>query len=219
MLSRFDFKTGCSETNWKTRMQVVRPTPQAVYTGITHAVSRIASTEGALTMWRGMTSVVLGAGLRLPLTMRLADLSRTCACSVLFNIRGLQAAFRRKYGSWTSPVCHWYNFHFCVLLIISCCRSLCSGDKRSFHEPFRRYISLHEVANSSHQTTNASTWKSFPISFQMCRLRLPDRRSPRLLHLLPNNINDECPLQRTTIVFTANFRASNSLATNPSPKS
>lgn len=43
-------------------MQVVRPTPAAVYTGITHAVSRIASTEGALTMWRGMTSVVLGAG-------------------------------------------------------------------------------------------------------------------------------------------------------------
>src|SRR5271154_5640655 len=74
MLSRFDSKPGCSETNWKTRMQVVRPTPQAVYTGITHAVSRIASTEGALTMWRGMTSVVLGAGLRLHLTMRLADL-------------------------------------------------------------------------------------------------------------------------------------------------
>src|SRR5271167_166847 len=43
-------------------MQVVRPTPAAVYTGITHAVSRISSTEGALTMWRGMTSVVLGAG-------------------------------------------------------------------------------------------------------------------------------------------------------------
>lgn len=43
-------------------MQVVRPTPAAVYTGITHAVSRIASTEGALTMWRGITSVILGAG-------------------------------------------------------------------------------------------------------------------------------------------------------------
>jgi len=44
-------------------MQVVRPTPTAVYTGITHAVSRIASTEGALTMWRGMTSVIMGAGM------------------------------------------------------------------------------------------------------------------------------------------------------------
>lgn len=40
----------------------MKPTPAAVYTGITHAVSRIASTEGALAMWRGMTSVVLGAG-------------------------------------------------------------------------------------------------------------------------------------------------------------
>ena len=43
-------------------MQVVRPTPTAVYTGITHAVSRITSTEGALTMWRGITSVIMGAG-------------------------------------------------------------------------------------------------------------------------------------------------------------
>jgi hypothetical protein len=96
---------------------------------------------------------------------------------------------------------------------------LCSSDKRSFYEPFRWYIFLPEVANQSYQTTNASTRKSIPISFQMCLLRLPDRRSPRLLHLLSNNINDECPLQRTKIVFTANFRASNSLATNPSPKS
>jgi solute carrier family 25 (mitochondrial iron transporter), member 28/37 len=49
-------------------MQVVRPTPTAVYTGITHAVSRIASTEGALTMWRGMTSVVLGAGMSISIS-------------------------------------------------------------------------------------------------------------------------------------------------------
>ncbi|KAL1924246.1 uncharacterized protein VTP21DRAFT_7281 [Calcarisporiella thermophila] len=46
----------------KTRMQVLTPTPGAVYNGITHAVSRITTTEGALTLWRGVNSVILGAG-------------------------------------------------------------------------------------------------------------------------------------------------------------
>ncbi|CAG8516077.1 15460_t:CDS:2 [Rhizophagus irregularis] len=46
----------------KTRMQILNPTPQAVYTGVGNAFSRIASTEGVRTLWRGVNSVVLGAG-------------------------------------------------------------------------------------------------------------------------------------------------------------
>lgn len=43
-------------------MQILNPTPQAVYTGVGNAFSRIASTEGVRTLWRGVNSVVLGAG-------------------------------------------------------------------------------------------------------------------------------------------------------------
>ncbi|KAH0542091.1 hypothetical protein FGG08_003471 [Glutinoglossum americanum] len=46
----------------KTRMQVVNPSPSAVYTGIANAVAQISSTEGARSLWRGVTSVALGAG-------------------------------------------------------------------------------------------------------------------------------------------------------------
>ncbi|ODQ51437.1 mitochondrial carrier [Saitoella complicata NRRL Y-17804] len=46
----------------KTRMQVVNPSPAAVYTGVTNAVARISSVEGVRALWRGMTSVVMGAG-------------------------------------------------------------------------------------------------------------------------------------------------------------
>ncbi|RKP07304.1 mitochondrial carrier [Thamnocephalis sphaerospora] len=46
----------------KTRMQVLSPSPQAVYDGISHALHRITGTEGARTMWRGVSSVVVGAG-------------------------------------------------------------------------------------------------------------------------------------------------------------
>lgn len=46
----------------KTRMQIVQPTPAAVYSGVTNAITKISTTEGIRTLWRGMTSVILGAG-------------------------------------------------------------------------------------------------------------------------------------------------------------
>ncbi|KAI9798819.1 MAG: hypothetical protein M1825_004992 [Sarcosagium campestre] len=46
----------------KTRMQVINPSPSAVYTGIANAASRMSSTEGVRSLWRGISSVALGAG-------------------------------------------------------------------------------------------------------------------------------------------------------------
>lgn len=43
-------------------MQILNPTPNAVYNGIIQGGYRIASAEGFLGLWRGMTSVVVGAG-------------------------------------------------------------------------------------------------------------------------------------------------------------
>lgn len=44
----------------KTRMQIMNST--IVYTGVTQALQKISTTEGARTLWRGVMSVVLGAG-------------------------------------------------------------------------------------------------------------------------------------------------------------
>ncbi|KIP10040.1 hypothetical protein PHLGIDRAFT_85767 [Phlebiopsis gigantea 11061_1 CR5-6] len=46
----------------KTRMQVFATSPAAVYTGIGNAFSRISSTEGMRALWRGVSSVIMGAG-------------------------------------------------------------------------------------------------------------------------------------------------------------
>jgi len=46
----------------KTRMQVFATLPAAVYTGIGNAFTRIQSTEGVRALWRGVSSVILGAG-------------------------------------------------------------------------------------------------------------------------------------------------------------
>jgi len=43
-------------------MQVFTASPVAVYTGMTQAFRRIASTEGSWRLWRGVSSVILGAG-------------------------------------------------------------------------------------------------------------------------------------------------------------
>lgn len=46
----------------QTRMQVVNPTPAAIYTGIGNAITTISRAEGYMSLWRGVSSVVLGAG-------------------------------------------------------------------------------------------------------------------------------------------------------------
>ncbi|KIJ65701.1 hypothetical protein HYDPIDRAFT_110848 [Hydnomerulius pinastri MD-312] len=46
----------------KTRMQVFATSPAGVYTGIGNAFTRISSTEGMRALWRGVSSVILGAG-------------------------------------------------------------------------------------------------------------------------------------------------------------
>ena len=45
-------------------MQVMNPTPAAIYTGIGNAIATISRAEGYMSLWRGLSSVVLGAGTR-----------------------------------------------------------------------------------------------------------------------------------------------------------
>ncbi|KDN52301.1 putative MRS4-protein of the mitochondrial carrier family [Tilletiaria anomala UBC 951] len=46
----------------RTRMQVLAAAPAATYSGVAEAFSRISTAEGARALWRGVTSVILGAG-------------------------------------------------------------------------------------------------------------------------------------------------------------
>lgn len=46
----------------QTRMQVYTTQPQAIYSGVTNAFSTISAQEGARRLWRGVGSVILGAG-------------------------------------------------------------------------------------------------------------------------------------------------------------
>ncbi|KAF2717391.1 asparaginyl-tRNA synthetase [Polychaeton citri CBS 116435] len=46
----------------KTRMQVVNPSPTAIYTGVGNALATITRVEGYMSLWRGVGSVVMGAG-------------------------------------------------------------------------------------------------------------------------------------------------------------
>jgi solute carrier family 25 iron transporter 28/37 len=43
-------------------MQILSASPAATYTGVAQAMSRISSVEGARTLWRGVASVIMGAG-------------------------------------------------------------------------------------------------------------------------------------------------------------
>ena len=43
-------------------MQIINPSPQATYTSIPNAIKTIYKTEGLLTLWRGVGSIIAGAG-------------------------------------------------------------------------------------------------------------------------------------------------------------
>lgn len=45
-------------------MQILHPTTGALYTGLTNAVSTIYRIEGWRTLWKGVSSVIVGAGMR-----------------------------------------------------------------------------------------------------------------------------------------------------------
>lgn len=47
----------------QTRMQVINPTAGTIYTGISNAFTTITRVEGLRTLWRGVSSVILGAGM------------------------------------------------------------------------------------------------------------------------------------------------------------
>jgi hypothetical protein len=51
----------CSDSQ-KTRMQIVNPSPSAMYSGISNAMVTISRAEGFWSLWRGLSSVVMGAG-------------------------------------------------------------------------------------------------------------------------------------------------------------
>ncbi|KAJ5564553.1 mitochondrial carrier [Penicillium frequentans] len=46
----------------KTRMQILHPSTGGLYTGLTNAVSTIYRIEGWRTLWKGVSSVIVGAG-------------------------------------------------------------------------------------------------------------------------------------------------------------
>ncbi|KAI3620253.1 hypothetical protein CBS9595_002220 [Malassezia furfur] len=46
----------------RTRMQVLTASPAATYSGMTEALARISSAEGFKGLWKGIASVILGAG-------------------------------------------------------------------------------------------------------------------------------------------------------------
>jgi len=49
-------------TSEKTRIQIINPSPGAMYSGISNAMVTISRVEGFSTLWRGLSSVVMGAG-------------------------------------------------------------------------------------------------------------------------------------------------------------
>ena len=73
---------------FQTRLQVLKPAEGGLYSGLTNAFLKIRRLEGSGRMWRGISSVILGAGISADATAKDFELIviRTGACSVLSYI-------------------------------------------------------------------------------------------------------------------------------------
>lgn len=60
-LKRLTVSGRCADCR-QTRMQIVNPSPSAMYSGISNAMVTISRAEGFWSLWRGLSSVVMGAG-------------------------------------------------------------------------------------------------------------------------------------------------------------
>ncbi|KAJ3220289.1 Fe(2+) transporter [Dinochytrium kinnereticum] len=67
----------------KTRMQVLSPQPSALYTSVSNALKRITSTEGFNALWRGVNSVIIGAGPAHALYFATYEHSAAGACATI----------------------------------------------------------------------------------------------------------------------------------------
>ena len=109
-------------------MQVFATTPVAVYSGVGNAFLRISSTEGLRALWRGVSSVILGAG---P--------AHAVHFGTLEAVKELAGG--NEAGNQWIATC---KFFFNVTRLISTTfpinpsfgGSICDHSKRRFHEPF-----------------------------------------------------------------------------------
>ena len=117
-----------SQNVCQTRMQVFATTPMAVYSGVGNAFLRISSTEGLRALWRGVSSVILGAG---P--------AHAVHFGTLEAVKEL-AGGNEAGNQWIATCKFFYREHVLSRLLfqfnLSFGGSFCDHSKRRFHEPF-----------------------------------------------------------------------------------
>ena len=109
-------------------MQVFATSPLAVYSGVGNAFSRISSTEGLRALWRGLSSVILGAG---P--------AHAVHFGTLEAVKELAGG--NEAGNQWIATCKLFHFEHVLFRLhfqfdFSIGRSICNHCKRCFHEPF-----------------------------------------------------------------------------------
>lgn len=167
----------------KTRMQVLQT--GTLYSSLSAAFSRVASSEGAVSLWRGVTSMVLGAGPSHALYFATYE-----QCKVLFGADGDDHAHlatgNHSILSISYILCRiWNRFWFIssFFFLNSCRRCLRYHCRRWSDEPFW-----------CHQATHATAFQHVQECHWCCCPDLPPGRFFCLLCLVPHHPCHVCAL-------------------------
>lgn len=160
-------------------MQVFSTSPVAVYSGVGNAFTRISATEGMRALWKGVSSVALGAG---P--------AHAIHFGVLEAVKDVAGG--NEAGSQFLATCthHCYCYPIRGLTCrISIGRCICNDCCGRLYEPLRR-----------HQTADAASQIRIPQRLPVRKLDLPQRRLFSILHILSYDTRHLNTLQRRSIL-------------------
>ena len=153
----------------RTRMQVLNTVPDANYASMTNDISRIWTGEGFRALWRGIASVILGAGPAHALYFGTYELVKE---STGGNREGHQFTSTAFAGA----------------------AATVASD--AFMNPFD---GAWRLSLTSNQTTHAALWLWILVSFSVCTCIVPRRGPPCLLRVIPNDAHHDCALHSDPI--------------------
>lgn len=183
-------------------MQVFATSPAAVYTGIGNAFTRISSTEGMRALWRGVSSVIMGAGPAHAVHFGTYEAVKEFAGG---NVGGGRNQWMATCALILSSVslCPKYPDNVACLALAGASATIASD---ALMNPFDgetvAYIFTYLGFLSrlySDQAAHADTQIRIPFGGHMRANCVQERGTTRILHFVPYNADDDSTLHRRAV--------------------
>lgn len=193
-------------------MQVLHPTSAGLYTGITNAVSTIYRIEGWRTLWKGVSSVIVGAGTYIHDIWGKWEMGMAKTWQVLPTLsisvhtrrsRSLQVEMRMVIIRLLLVILFPEMCRRRVLMFVALSGACATIASDALMNPFDGMLAsqfrFRHTNLNSHQAAHAGPRIRPQVNCAMCQNSLSSRRSPGILRLVPDHPQHDSPVHSHAI--------------------